>query len=110
MPRQLIVTRQPDAADDLVDFVGRFQRIFQGLSQEIREARRAIRENVALREENRQLRQALAGCVDACGRFLSPCMEDSTDPEGEDHVRARQSLDHARQLLADDRPRLSGPG
>jgi hypothetical protein len=105
--RQLIVTRQPEA-DDLVDFVGRFQRIFQGLAQEFREARRAIRENVYLREENHQLRQALSGCVDACGRFLSPCMEDSTDPEGEDHVQARQALDRARQLLEDDRPRLYG--
>jgi hypothetical protein len=98
-----------DGEASLASFVGRFQRIFHGLAQEIREARRAIQENHRLREDNRQLRHALNDCVEACGRYLAPLLEDSsTDPEEDDHTRARDAIARARRLLEDGPPRLAG--
>jgi regulator of replication initiation timing len=96
--------------DSVSTFTDRFQRIFQGLAEEIREARRAIRENHHLREENRKLREALSDCVEACGRYLAPMLEDrSSDPEQDDHARARDAIERGRGLLEDSRLRLLGP-
>jgi hypothetical protein len=102
----------PDEAGAVDDFAGRFQRIFQGLAEEIRDARRALHENERLRQENEQLREALAECVESCGRYLSPTLgERLSDPEQEDHERARVALERARRLLeGDGPPRLTGPG
>jgi hypothetical protein len=101
-------------ADGLADealetFADRFQRIFQGLARQMRQARRAIQENHRLRQENHELREALVDCVDACGRYLSPALQDrSADPDQDDHARARAALEHARCLL-EGAPRLLGP-
>jgi hypothetical protein len=101
-----------EGSDSSVDvFVGRFQRIFQGLAQEIRAARRALRENEHLRAENHELRQALRECVESCGRYLTPLLEDRDgDPERDDHARARDAVERGRRLLDDGRLRLRGPG
>jgi hypothetical protein len=88
-------------------FAGRFQRIFQGLAQEIRAARQAIRENEHLRTENRELRQALSDCVECCGRYLAPLLEDRDgDPDQDDHARARDAIERGRLLLDEGRLRL----
>ncbi len=109
--RQDEVIEAEDGEASLTTFVGRFQRIFQGLAQEVREARRVMHENHRLRQENEELREALAGCVDACGRYLAPLLEDrSADPEEDDHARARDALDRARRLLDEGSPRLPGSG
>jgi hypothetical protein len=93
--------------DSLATFASRFQRIFHGLAEEVREARRAIQENHRLRQENDELREALNGCVEACGRYLAPLLEDrSADPEQDDHTRACEALARARRLLEADHPRL----
>jgi hypothetical protein len=98
-----------DGASSLTTFVDRFQRIFHGLAQEIREARRVIHENELLRQENEELREALGDCVEACGRYLAPMLEEhGDDPEQDDQVRAWEALDRARRLLDDGVPGLPG--
>jgi hypothetical protein len=84
-----------------VAFVDRFQGIFGRLAWKLREAQRVHEENETLREENRQLRHALADCVENCGDFLAPVLDDPRDDaEEEDRAAARRSLGEARQLLA----------
>lgn len=82
-----------ESASGFADFSRRLRAAFTGLAGGLREARRAIEERDRLREENRQLRQALAECVEACGRFLPPA------PDGDEEDEARLALRGARQLL-----------
>jgi hypothetical protein len=85
----------------------RIAGVFNRIARQLRESRELRRECDDLRQENAHLREALAGCVEACGQFLAPTLEPAAaeHPEDDDRARARNALDAARRALA--RRRLS---
>jgi hypothetical protein len=90
---------QPGGAERLAGVLNRIAR-------QLREARELRKECSVLRQENEELREALAGCVEACDRFLAPTLEPGDHAEDDDQAQARRALDAGRRVLG--RRRLRG--
>jgi hypothetical protein len=87
LDRLLTLTDDAAGCDDLADGL---EQAFVGLAQGFRRLRA---ENRMLRDENDQLRAGLRECVEACGEYLAPLLDDV------EHDRARAALSEARRLL-----------
>lgn len=81
------------------DLASQVAGIFGRLARQLREARALRRENDLLRRENDELREALAECVESCGRYLGPTLEAGDLPEDAELARAREALAAGRGLL-----------
>jgi hypothetical protein len=84
---RLLTLTDDVGCDDLADGL---EQAFAGLAQGFRRLRA---ENRMLRDENDRLRAGLRECVEACGEYLGPLLDDA------EHDRARAALSEARRLL-----------